>query len=176
MAAVMGAAIGALGGLGGGWLALLGQGRQQQKQRETERERWRDELRRDAYSACIASTKQLSAAWWKFADRVRKDGSDEEEWRVGFAEAHDAWVRFSEAVAAVSVAGPRTVVEAADTLRGAMYDLEVVGMDWFGAALREGHEHLGGWEQRFKQAAEAKREPDRAFQKAAREALGTERP
>lgn len=109
---------------------------------------------------------------------MRKDGSDEEEWRVGFAEAHDAWVRFSEAVAvaAVSVAGPRTVVEAADTLRGAMYDLEVVGMDWFGAALREGQGHLGGWEQGFKQAAQAKREPDRAFQKAAREALGTERP
>ncbi|MFJ1602568.1 hypothetical protein ACIOHS_04230 [Streptomyces sp. NPDC088253] len=53
-----------------------------------------------------------------------------------------------------------------------MYALEVVGMDWFGAALREGHGHLGGWEQRFKQAAEAKREPDRAFQKAARELSG----
>ncbi|SOE32551.1 hypothetical protein [Streptomyces sp. OK228] len=57
-----------------------------------------------------------------------------------------------------------------------MYELEVVGMDWFGAALREGHGYLDGWEQCFKQAAEAKREPDRAFQKAAREALGTERP
>jgi hypothetical protein len=44
------------------------------------------------------------------------------------------------------------------------------------AALREGHGHLGGWKERFKQAAEAKREPDRAFQKAAREALATERP
>ncbi|MGW5200787.1 hypothetical protein [Streptomyces spiralis] len=175
-AAVMGAAIGALGGLGGGWLTVLGQGRQQRSQREAELERWRDEMRRDAYNAGTASVKRLSAAWWRLSDRVWQEGSTPEEWREGFAGAHDAWVQFSSDIAAVTVAGPRSVADAADTLRRAMYDLQVAGMEWLDAALREGHGCLEACDERFKRAAEAKREPDRAFQKAAREALVTEQP
>ncbi|MGH4028734.1 hypothetical protein ACQB60_07340 [Actinomycetota bacterium Odt1-20B] len=176
VAAVMGAALGALGGLGGGWLTVFGQGRQQRGQREAERERWRDELRRDAYNACIGSAKRLSASWWKFSDCLWKQDSTTDEWRSAFADAHDAWTEFSADIAAVTIAGPRSVVEAADTLRQALYDLDVAGMEWFATALREEHGRLDVHYRNFKQAAEAKRIPDRAFQKAAREALGTERP
>ncbi|MCX4481765.1 hypothetical protein OOK44_35920 [Streptomyces cellulosae] len=58
----------------------------------------------------------------------------------------------------------------------AMYSWEKAGMDWFAAALRERHGHLPECEERFKQAWQAKRAPDCAFQQAARRALGTEQP
>ncbi|MFF2503532.1 hypothetical protein ACFVTY_09170 [Streptomyces sp. NPDC058067] len=176
VAAVVGAAIGSLGGLGGAWLSVLGQGRQQRRQREAERERWRDEMRRESYNACIAGAKQLSAAWWKFSDCAWNEHSTPEDWRAAFADAHDAWTQFSTAVAAVTVAGPKPVADAADELRSAMYDLEVEGMRWFSAALHEESGRLTAHDQRFKRVAEAKREPDHAFQHAARVALGTELP
>jgi hypothetical protein len=52
VAVVMGAGIGALGGLGGGWITVPGQDRHQVRQRTSaERERWRLEVRRDAYNS-----------------------------------------------------------------------------------------------------------------------------
>ncbi len=84
-----------------------------------------------------------------------------------------AWTQFSTAVADVVVVGPVAASDAAEALRVAMYDWEKVGMDWFAAALREGHGRLDEHDERFKQAAKAKRVPERAFQQAARAALGT---
>ncbi|OXY86547.1 hypothetical protein [Streptomyces diastatochromogenes] len=95
-----------------------------------------------------------------FSDLVWDEQSTPEQWRTGFAEAHKAWTQFSTA----------------EALRVAMYDWEKVGMDWFAAALREGHGRLDEFDERFKQAAEAKRAPDRAFQQAAQDALGTQHP
>ncbi|WP_262705584.1 MULTISPECIES: hypothetical protein [Streptomyces] len=128
MAAVAGAAIGALGAVGGGWLTVQGHSRQQRRQQQAEHRRWRDEVRRNAYNACLASAKELSAAWWKMSDRLWEEGSTPDQWQARFVEAHDAWTRFSTAVASVTVT----------------------------------------------KAATDKRIPDRAFQAAAREALGTE--
>ncbi|MGW1041049.1 hypothetical protein [Streptomyces sp. NPDC002547] len=176
VAGVVGAAIGALGAVAGGWVSVLGQGRQQQRQLQSDREQRREAARREAYGACIASTKVLSAAWWRFSDLVWDEQSTPEQWRASFAEVHEAWVQFSTAVAAVAVAGPVSAAEAADALRVAMYDWEKAGMDWFAAALREGHGRLPECDERFKQAWQAKRAPDRAFQQAARTALGTEQP
>ncbi|MFD7678271.1 hypothetical protein [Streptomyces sp. NPDC060187] len=65
---LVGTAIGALGAMAGGWVSVLGQGRQQQEQLPVDREHQRDAARRDAYGACIASTKLLSNAWWRIAD------------------------------------------------------------------------------------------------------------
>ncbi|CAM5486524.1 hypothetical protein GCM10010329_68270 [Streptomyces spiroverticillatus] len=175
-AAILGAAIGALGGLGGGWLTVFGQGRHQRRQQAAERERWRNELRRDAYNTCIASMKRLSASWWKFSDQMWSENSTPEQWQSAFVEAHDAWTQFSAAVAAVAVAGPHRVVDAADQLRSAMYDLEKCGLHWYRAAQSQGHGRLDENSFRFRQAMNAKKAPDRAFQKAAREALGTEQP
>lgn len=176
-AAIAGAAIGALGGLGGlggGWLTVLGQGRHQDRQRRAERDRWRDDVRRQAYNDCIASTKQLSAAWWKMSDLLWDAETTPERWQAGFVTAHDAWTRFSASVAAVTIVGPRAVAERADVLRQAMFDLDMIGMDWYDAARREGHGRLESLDSRFKTAAETKRLPDREFQAAARAALGTE--
>lgn len=112
----------------------------------------------------------------RFSDLVWDDRSAREEWRSSFAEAHQAWTDFSTAVAAVTVAGPVAAATAADELRVAMYEWERAGMDWYAAARREGHGRLDECYERFEQAWQAKRAPDRAFQHAARQALGTEEP
>ncbi|MEU3743513.1 hypothetical protein AB0E78_41530 [Streptomyces sp. NPDC032198] len=176
VAGVVGAAIGVLGAVAGGWVSVVGQGRQQQRQLQAEREYRREAARREAYGALIASTKLLSNAWWRFADSVTDEQSPPEHWRASFAEVHETWTQFSTAVAAVAVAGPVAAAQAAEELRVAMYDWEMAGMDWFSAALREDHGRLTECDERFKEAWQAKRTPDRAFQQAARRALGTEEP
>lgn len=57
-----------------------------------------------------------------------------------------------------------------------MYNWEKAGMDWFAAALREGHGRIDEYSAGIHEAWQAKRAPDRAFQEAARKALGTEAP
>lgn len=174
VAAIAGAAIGAVGAVGGGWLTVHGQSRQQREQQQAEHRRWRDEVRRNAYNDCLASTKELSAVSWKAADRLLDEHSTPEQWNASFAETHDAWTRFSAAVAGVMVAGPRTVADAADVLRAAMYEVQRAGMEWHEAARRAGDGRLEAFDASFKKAAMNKQGPDRDFQTAAREALGTE--
>lgn len=176
VAGVVGAAIGALGAVAGGWVSVLGQGRAQQRQLQSDREHRREAARREAYGGLIASTKLLSAAWWRFSDVLWNEQSTPEQWRASFAEAHEAWTQFSTAVAAVVVAGPVSAAEAAEALRVAMYDWEKAGMDWLAAALREGHGQVDEHAERFNRYAEAKKAPDRAFQHAAQVALSTEHP
>ncbi|MFJ4206654.1 hypothetical protein ACIP2Y_44645 [Streptomyces sviceus] len=110
------------------------------------------------------------------SDLVWDEQSTPEQWRDSFAEVHEALVQFSTAVAAVAVAGPVAAAGAAEELRVAMYEWEMAGMDRLSAALREGHGQLAEYAEHFKEAWQAKRAPDRAFQKAARQALGTEEP
>ncbi|MCL2550531.1 MAG: hypothetical protein FWE15_10025 [Actinomycetia bacterium] len=172
--AVIGTAVGTIGGLGGSWLSMLGQSRQHRQQARDERERWREEIRREAYNTFIATAKQLSAAWWRAADQLWEEGSGPDDWQARFLEAHAAWAQFSTAAAAVSVAGPSDVADAADDLRKAMSEWEMVGTAWSHAAIRGGQGRLDDFDVRFKAAAEAKRAPDRAFQQAARKALGTD--
>ncbi|MGD6751973.1 hypothetical protein [Streptomyces sp. BH105] len=171
-AAVTGAAIGAIGGLSGGWLAAL----EQRHQRRADGRRWRNETRRDAYVAYIAPTKQLAAAQWKLVDCLWAEGRTTDDWQAGFVVAHDAWTEFSTAADAVAVAGPGSAVEAADALRTAMSDIQRAVMAWLAAAREAGHGRLAEFDARFKAAAEAKRQPDQKFQAAARTALNTESP
>jgi len=175
VAVVLGAAVGAVGGLGGGFLTVLGQSRQARQQHARERERWRDEMRRDAYNALLAATKQLSNALWKVCDQLDEGGTTPAEWQAQYVEAHNAWTHFSASVAAVGIAGPSFVSDAADDLRKAMYDWEMISTEWTHTAVRDGVGQLAAFSVRFRAAAEAKHPPDRAFQRAAREALGTER-
>lgn len=174
VAVVIGAAIGTVGGLGGGWLTIVSQGGQQRRQRQTDRERRLEEVRRGAYSACISASKQLSAAWWRVADRLREEGSTAEQWQAESTEAHAAWAPFSAAVAAVTVAGPGVVAAAAETLRQAMYELDMAGVAWHEAARREGHGRLEAFDARYMRAVNAKRAPGNDFQTAARKALNAE--
>ncbi|MER6082930.1 hypothetical protein [Streptomyces sp. NPDC001833] len=173
MAGLVGTAVGAVAG---GWVSVLGQGRQQQRQVQADRENRREAARREAYGACIASTKLLSNAWWRFSDQVWDEQSTPEQWQAAFTEVHEAWTQFSTAVAAVAVAGPVSAAEAAEELRLAMYAWEKVGMDRLASARREGRGQIDECYARFERAWQAKRGPDRAFQQAARRALGTEEP
>lgn len=171
-----GTAISALGSVAGGLVAVLGQGRQQQGQLQAYREHRREAARWEAFGACIASTKLLSNAWWRFANLVTNEQSTPDQWRAAFAEAHEAWTQFSTSVAAVAVAGPVGAADAAEDLRVVMYDWEQAGIAWLAAALREGHGRLDEHFERFHKAWQAKRVPDRVFCEAARRALGTEAP
>ncbi|MFD3843215.1 hypothetical protein ACFWWC_44450 [Streptomyces sp. NPDC058642] len=149
----VGTALGALGAVAGGWVSVIGQGRQRNRQLHADREHRCEAARREAYGALIASTKLLSAAWWRFSGVVWNEQSTPEQWRASLGEAaHEAWTRFSTAVA-----GPVSAADAADELRLAMYGWEKTGMDWFAAALREGHGQLPDCYERFKQAWQEKR-------------------
>ncbi|MFD8693139.1 hypothetical protein [Streptomyces sp. NPDC059651] len=166
----MGAAIGALGGLSGGWLGTLGQRRQQL----AEQRRWRDEVRRDAYVQYVTSARQLIAAQWMLSTILRSEGSAGPEWEDRFTVAHDAWVDFSAAAAAVTVAGPRQVADSAEVLRVAVLDAQRAAMSWLDDAREAGRGRLPLREAAFKARMKAVRKPDKAFQAAVRVALGTD--
>lgn len=74
----------------------------------------------------------------------------------------------------MAIAGPRAVAEAAEALRKAMYDWEMVCTAWTHAAISGGVGKLDDFATQFRATAEAKRVPGRALQLAARKALGTE--
>lgn len=173
-AAILGAAIGATAGLGSGWLTALGQGHHLREQHRADRERRRDDLRRDAYHACIHASQHLSTALWRLTDQLRRDTSTPTQWQPALDEAHDAWARFDAASAAVAVAGPRTVADAADALHDALAAMNHAGTTWHTEALRAGHGRLDACNTRFKEKATAKDHPDHAFRMAARRALGTD--
>ena len=171
---MIGAAVGAIGGLGGGFLAVLGQSRHLREQRNAEQERWRNELRRDAYYNLLASAKQLSNALWKAGNQLNDTTSSRSDWQTCYHEVRDTWTQFSAAAAAVNVAGPATVADTADAYRSAMFDWEMLCLAWVREALRSGVGHLEPFATDFNNAAETKRPRDRALQVAARKALGTE--
>jgi hypothetical protein len=175
VAAIIGAAVGAAGGIGGGWLTVASQSRHYREQRRAERERWRDEMRRDAYVAYLAATRQLNAVWWKVADQISTQGNTPSEWHSALMETHDAWAQFSTASSAVAVAGPRATATAAADLHRAMRDWEMIGVKWARAAIKDGVPHTDGHLAQFEEAASAKQAPLTAFQQAARDALQTER-
>ncbi|MFD0068968.1 hypothetical protein ACFV99_16965 [Streptomyces sp. NPDC059944] len=174
LAAIIGAAVGAVGGLGGGWLSAVGQLRQHSAQLHSDRERWRDEMRRDAYIDCLTATRQLNAAWWKVADQLTGPGSTPTDWHAALLETHDAWARFSTASSAVAVVGPRTAAAAATELHGAMREWELFGVQWARAAIADGQAHTGEYLARFESLASAKQGPLAAFQTVSRAVLQTE--
>ncbi|MDH6696831.1 hypothetical protein ABZ682_30125 [Streptomyces griseoviridis] len=55
-----------------------------------------------------------------------------------------------------------------------MYDMDMAGLAWYEAARGLSHGDLAELDTRFKEAARAKRLPDKNFQIAARAALSTE--
>ncbi|OPC76601.1 hypothetical protein B4N89_44735 [Embleya scabrispora] len=173
-AAILGAAIGAIAGLGGGWLIVLGQGHHLREQQRADRERRRDELRRDAYLACIDASQHLSTALWKLTGQLSRGAGTPTQWQAALDEAHDTWARFSATSAAVTVAGPRAVADAADTLHDALAAMHHAGTTWHSEALRAGHGRLDACNTRFKEKATAKDHPDHAFRTAARQVLDTD--
>jgi hypothetical protein len=60
VAAVINAAIGTLGGVGGELVTAMSQGFQQRRQRQIDREHDLKQARRNAYSTCISTSKQVS--------------------------------------------------------------------------------------------------------------------
>ncbi|MEU0002720.1 hypothetical protein ABZ079_00030 [Streptomyces sp. NPDC006314] len=170
IAAVLGAAVGAVGGLGGSWFTLLGQ----RQQRRSERARWRDDMRRQAYTSLLDCCERLSAGWWVAADVLRSQHGDEGLREERFLRTHELWTEFSTAVAAVSVAGPQQVAQAAEPLIDIMFELDSAGTDWRDAVRAGRQRGLTAFADRFDTAMEAIQAPRAAFRQAVREALGTD--
>ncbi|WP_123821514.1 hypothetical protein [Kitasatospora cineracea] len=166
--------MGMFGGAAGGWMALVGQARQQERQQRFDRQRRLEEARQDAYSVCISTSKQVSARWWRVAAVLRSDGSTAEQWAAAAAEAHAAWAPFSAAVATVTVVGPVAVAGAAEDLRRSMLALDRAAVAWHEAARAAGRGGLPDFDERYMEAVAAKRLPGKLFQQAARSALGTD--
>ncbi|MFG3055500.1 hypothetical protein ACGFZP_31775 [Kitasatospora sp. NPDC048239] len=173
-AAVLGALVGAVGGIGGGTLTLLGQAKHLRSQQQADRERWLLELRRDAYSQLVLTAKRLSNVLWKAGDQLGDSLVGPSDWQAAFAVVHDAWTEFSTAAAAVSVAGPGEVASAANQLRRAMHEWDMRGADWWRCAIAGNAPALRDCKERFEQAARAKRPLAEAFEESARRALGTD--
>ncbi|MFF0390517.1 hypothetical protein ACFYS8_17770 [Kitasatospora sp. NPDC004615] len=174
VAAVVGAAVGMLGGSTAGWMALVGQARQQERQQLFDRQRRMEEARREAYSSCISASKQVSARWWRVAAALRAGTSTAQQWKAEAAEAHAAWAPFSAAVATVTVVGPAPVAQAAEELRRSMLALDRAAVAWHEAAQATGRGDLPDFDERYMEAVAAKRQPGKAFQQAARTALGAD--
>ncbi|MFD3477797.1 hypothetical protein [Streptomyces sp. NPDC058695] len=173
-AAILGAAIGATGGLGGGLLTLFTQTRHLNAQHQAEHTRWSADMRRETYTALLTATKQLSNILWKASDQLHEPTATATDWHTAFRDVHDAWTHFSAASAAVSLAGPHAVAASADRLRHAMNHWEMLSGAWIRTAIREETGQLQDYETRFVEAANAKKPLEEAFQLAARKALGTE--
>ncbi|MGW0903321.1 hypothetical protein [Streptomyces sp. NPDC002853] len=107
VAAILGAAIGAVGGLGGGLLTLSTQLRTVDAQHRAEEKRWVADLRRETYTSFVTCAKQLSNAVWKASDLLHGEGAVE-DWEGARSSVHDAWTQFSAAAAAVTIAGPHS--------------------------------------------------------------------
>ncbi|MFD6417045.1 hypothetical protein [Streptomyces sp. NPDC060194] len=173
IAAILGAAIGAVGGLGGGLLTVRAQLRTVAAQHRADEKRWLADVRRGTYTDFVTCTKQLSNAIWKASDSLHGDEAPE-AWEDSFRSVHDAWTQFSAASAAVTMAGPHAVSAAAEELRRSMRNWEMLTGSWIRASVGQGIGQLEHYDERFMAAFEAKRPLEEAFQLAARRALGTE--
>ncbi|WP_162929453.1 hypothetical protein [Streptomyces sp. YIM 130001] len=171
---IIGAGIGAAGGFGGGFLALLTQTKNIKAQHDAERARWLADVRRETYTAFVTATKDLSKALWRASDQLHDTDAGTSDWQAAFREVHDAWTVFSAASAAVTMSGPHPVAERADDLRHAMRYWEMLTGAWINAAISHGDGRTPEYHDRFTDAATAKRPKEAAFQSAARKALGTE--
>ncbi|MGW6316393.1 hypothetical protein [Streptomyces sp. NPDC055099] len=173
VAAILGAAIGAVGGLGGGLLTLSAQLRTVGAQHRAEEKRWVADLRRETYTSFVTCAKQLSNACWKASDLLHGEGAVE-DWEGSRGSVHDAWTQFSAAAAAVTIAGPHSVAVAAEDLREALRQWELLTGAWIRAAIVGGAGRLEEHDARFMAAFEAKKPLEAAFQIVARRALDTE--
>ncbi|MFE7069043.1 hypothetical protein ACFU96_02965 [Streptomyces sp. NPDC057620] len=173
VAAILGAAIGAVGGVGGGLLTLSTQLRSLDAQHRAEEKRWLADVRRETYTSFIACAKQLSNAVWKASDLLHAEAGVE-DWERARSNVHDAWTQLSAASAAVTMAGPHTVAAAAEDLREALRQWELLTGTWIRAAIQQGTGQLAEHDQRFMAGFEAKKPLEVAFQVAARRALGTD--
>ena len=129
-------------------------------------------MRRSAYQELATTTKQLSRELWQASDLLIDPKSKPADWQAQFNVAHEAWTRFSAAVAAVSIAGPAQASDAADVLRAAMREWDMIVNEWTSAATSSRVGELKLLQERFDAAARSKRPADKAFQMAARHALG----
>ncbi|MFJ7335587.1 hypothetical protein ACIQU3_11030 [Streptomyces sp. NPDC101110] len=173
VAAILGAAIGAVGGVGGGLLTLSTQLRSLDAQHRAEERRWLADLRRETYTHFVTCAKQLSNAVWKASDLLHGE-SGVEDWESARRSVHDAWTQFSAASAAVTMAGPHTVAAAAEELREALRQWELVTGIWLQAAVQQGTGSLAEHDRQFMAGFKAKKPLEVAFQVAARQALGTD--
>ncbi|MFD8294875.1 hypothetical protein ACFV13_01450 [Streptomyces bauhiniae] len=174
LAGVIGAAVGVLGGAGTGLIALLGQNSQQRRQRAIDRETRLEQTRREAYLACIETSKHVTADWWKLVNCLLADGSSPEQHERYATEAQHGWVTFTKTADAVSMAGPNEMAEVVQSLREAIWRMDRAGTAWYECVRSADTANFAACEREFRVAEAARTQQGFLFLAAARRALMTE--
>lgn len=170
---ICGAIVGALGGLGGGWISINGQRRHQREQLLEERSRRVHDARIEAYTAYISTVRALNGMLWKLFDELTAPGTSSDAWRDCLIEIHQGWVDLSATASRVCMMGPTSVAAKAESLHDAMRAWHLICTEWARDSIRTGSVH-GDQQARFRAAADAKRAQIRVFQETARQALRTD--
>ncbi|NEA98953.1 hypothetical protein [Streptomyces sp. SID13726] len=170
---VLGTIVGALGGLGGGWISIRGQRQHQREQLEEERYRNLHNVRIEAYSGYLSAVRVLNGQLWKLFDELTAPDSSPAVWKDHLSEMHQCWVTLSATASRVSMIGPRDVATEAELLHHSMREWHVLCSEWARTAIRVGSPPQGNEEACFREAADAKRVRIGVFQEAARQALRT---
>ncbi|WP_167738913.1 hypothetical protein [Streptomyces ossamyceticus] len=170
---VFGAVVGALGGLGGGWISINGQRRHQREQLLEERSRRVHDARIEAYTAYISAVRVLNGMLWTLFDELTAPRTSPDVWRDCLIEIHQGWVDLSATASRVCMMGPTVVATKAELLHDAMRAWHVICTEWARESIRAGSVH-GDQQARFREAADAKRSQIRVFQETARQALRTD--
>ncbi|AVV42123.1 hypothetical protein C6376_12460 [Streptomyces sp. P3] len=170
---VFGAVVGALGGLGGGWISVNGQRRHQREQLLEERSKRVHDARIEAYAAYMSAVRVLNGVLWKLFDELTAPRTSPDTWRDCLFEMHQSWVDLSATASRVCMIGPTRVSTEAELLHDAMRAWHVLCAEWARDSIRAGSVR-GDQQARFREAADAKRVQIGVFQETARRALGTD--
>jgi hypothetical protein len=123
-AAGIGAAAGLVTGLSGALLSLRGVRLQAIAAMQAQRQQWELENRRAAYSAVIATSRELMMAWWALSERagLGMDVTDVLRERI-----IQAWIAFQTASGAATLIAEKEVLKRLEELRQATYLFDEYG-------------------------------------------------
>lgn len=174
VAGVVGAAVGVLGGLGTAVVSFLSQSAQQRRQQVVEREVRLEQGRREAYLACIETSKGITGDWWKLVNCLLSSARTPELCKEYAEAAQHGWVVFTKSADAVCVAGPNAMAAAVQALREAMWAMDRAGTDWYECVRSGDVDRLAACEAGFREAEQARTDQGFVFLAAARRALSAE--
>ncbi|WP_413758982.1 hypothetical protein [Streptomyces sp. MMBL 11-3] len=173
VAGVLGAIVGAIGGLGGGWISVNGQKRYQREQLLEDRFRRVHDARIEAYATYVSAVRALNGVLWKLFDEMTAPMTSPDAWQECLFEMHQAWVDLSASASRVCMIGPSKVAIEAELLHDAMRAWHVLCAEWARDSIQAGSVQ-GDKQAQFREAADAKRLQISVFQGTARQALRTD--
>ncbi|MYT75731.1 MULTISPECIES: hypothetical protein [unclassified Streptomyces] len=155
-------------------MSSLSQNAQQRQQQTVEREARLEQGRRDAYLACIETSKGITADWWKLVNCLLSSDRTPELCRQYAETAQHGWVVFTKSADAVCIAGPNAMAAAVQALRESMWTMDRAGTEWYECVRSGGVDRLAACEAAFREAERTRTDQGFVFLAAARRALAAE--